>query len=44
MPNLLGAFLVLIARETNFAIWWTAQQTIIMSRTEDRYGARLRLI
>jgi MFS family permease len=41
MPNLLGASLVLIAREANFAIWWTAQQTIIMSRTEDRYGGRV---
>jgi MFS family permease len=41
MPNLLGASLVLIAREVNFAIWWTAQQTIIMSRTEDRYGGRV---
>jgi MFS family permease len=41
MPNLWGASLVLIAREVNFAIWWTAQQTIIMSRTEDRYGGRV---
>jgi MFS family permease len=41
MPNLLGASIVLIAREVNFAIWWTAQQTIIMSRTEDRYGGRV---
>jgi MFS family permease len=41
MPNLLGASLLLIAREANFAIWWTAQQTIIMSRTDDRYGGRV---
>jgi MFS family permease len=41
MPNLLGASIVLVAREANFAIWWTAQQTIIMSRTEDRYGGRV---
>ncbi|MEA2175671.1 MAG: hypothetical protein QOD00_3263 [Blastocatellia bacterium] len=41
MPNLLGASIVLIAREVNFAIWWTAQQTIIMSRTDDRYGGRV---
>ncbi|HYJ47274.1 MAG TPA: MFS transporter [Pyrinomonadaceae bacterium] len=41
MPNLWGASLVLIAREINFAIWWTAQQTIIMSRTEDRFAGRV---
>ncbi|HEY0006488.1 MAG TPA: MFS transporter [Pyrinomonadaceae bacterium] len=41
MPNLWGAALVLIAREINFAIWWTAQQTLIMSRTEDRFGGRV---
>jgi MFS family permease len=41
MPTLWGAALVLIAREINFAIWWTAQQTIIMSRTDDRYGGRV---
>jgi MFS family permease len=41
MPNLWGAGLVLVAREINFAIWWTAQQTIIMSRTDDRYAGRV---
>jgi MFS family permease len=41
MPNLWGAALVLVAREINFAIWWTAQQTIIMMRTDDRYGGRV---
>ncbi|HEV2915635.1 MAG TPA: MFS transporter [Pyrinomonadaceae bacterium] len=41
MPTLLGAALVLVAREVNFAIWWTAQQTIIMTRTDDRYGGRV---
>jgi MFS family permease len=41
MPNLWFAALVLVAREINFAIWWTAQQTIIMSSTDDRYGGRI---
>ncbi|HEX8141516.1 MAG TPA: MFS transporter [Pyrinomonadaceae bacterium] len=41
MPTLWGAALVLVAREINFAIWWTAQQTIIMTRTDDRYGGRV---
>lgn len=41
MPNLWLAALVLIARELNFAIWWTAQQTIIMTRTDDRYAGRV---
>jgi MFS family permease len=41
MPNLWGAGAVLVAREINFAIWWTAQQTIIMSRTADRYAGRV---
>lgn len=41
MPTLWGAALVLVAREINFAIWWTAQQTIIMSRTADAFGGRV---
>jgi MFS family permease len=41
MPSLWGAALVLIAREINFAIWWTAQQTIIMTRTTDAYAGRV---
>jgi MFS family permease len=41
MPNLWGASAVLVAREINFAIWWTAQQTIIMSQTDDRYAGRV---
>lgn len=41
MPTLWGAAVVLIAREMNFAIWWTAQQTIIMSRTDDAYAGRV---
>lgn len=41
MPNLLGASVVLIAREMNFAIWWTAQQTLVMRRTEDRFAGRV---
>lgn len=41
MPNLWGAALVLVAREINYAIWWTAQQTIMMSNTDDRYGGRV---
>ena len=41
MPNLWSAAIVLVAREMNFAIWWTAQQTLIMKRTADRYGGRV---
>ena len=41
MPNLWGAALVLVAREMNFAIWWTAQQTILMRRAEDAYAGRV---
>ena len=41
MPNLLGAAVVLIAREMNFAIWWTAQQTLLMRRTEDAFAGRV---
>ena len=41
MPNLLGAAVVLIAREMTFAIWWTAQQTLVMRRTEDRFAGRV---
>jgi MFS family permease len=41
MPNLWGAALVLVAREINFAIWWTAQQTIIMSRTDNAFAGRV---
>jgi MFS family permease len=41
MPNLLGASVVLIAREMNFAIWWTAQQTLVMRRTDDRFAGRV---
>ena len=41
MPNLWSAAALLVAREINFAIWWTAQQTIIMKRTDDRYGGRV---
>jgi len=41
MPTLWGAALVLVAREINFAIWWTAQQTIMMTRTDDRYAGRV---
>jgi MFS family permease len=39
--TLWGAALVLVAREINFAIWWTAQQTIIMTRTDDLYSGRV---
>ena len=39
--NLWGAALVLVAREMNFAIWWTAQQTMMMKRTADRYAGRV---
>ncbi len=41
MPSLWGAALVLVFREINFSIWWTAQQTIIMSRTENQYAGRV---
>lgn len=41
MPTLWTAALVLVAREMNFAIWWTAQQTIIMSRTDNAYAGRV---
>jgi MFS family permease len=41
MPHLWGASLVLVAREMNFAIWWTAQQTLIMQRTENAYAGRV---
>ncbi len=41
MPNLWVAALVLVAREMNFAIWWTAQQTIVMQRTNDAYAGRV---
>jgi MFS family permease len=41
MPNLWAAALVLVAREINFAIWWTAQQTIIMSRTDNAFAGRV---
>jgi hypothetical protein len=41
MPNLWTASLVLIAREMNFAIWWTAQQTLIMRRTDNAYAGRV---
>jgi MFS family permease len=40
MPTLWTAAAVLVARELNFAIWWTAQQTIIMIGTEDAFRGR----
>ena len=40
-PSLFGAALVLVAREVNFAIWWTAQQTLLMRRTEDAFAGRV---
>jgi MFS family permease len=41
MPTLAGAAAVLVAREMNFAIWWTAQQTLLMKRTEDAFAGRV---
>jgi MFS family permease len=41
MPNLWGAALLLVARELNFAIWWTAQQTLVMRTTDDAYAGRV---
>lgn len=40
-PNLFGAAALLVAREINFAIWWTAQQTLLMRRTEDAFAGRV---
>ena len=40
-PSLFGAAAVLVAREMNFAIWWTAQQTLLMRRTEDAFAGRV---
>jgi MFS family permease len=40
-PNLWVAAVLLVAREMNFAIWWTAQQTIMMKRTEDAFAGRV---
>ena len=41
MPGLASAALVLSAREANFAIWWTAQQTLIMHNAEDKFAGRV---
>jgi MFS family permease len=41
MPNLWGAAAVLVAREMNYAVWWTAQQTILMRRTDNAYAGRV---
>jgi MFS family permease len=41
MPSLWSAALVLVAREVNFAVWWTAQQTIVMRRTDNRFAGRV---
>jgi MFS family permease len=41
MPGLWSAAVVLVAREMSFAVWWTAQQTIIMGRTDDRFAGRV---
>ena len=41
IPSLWIAALVLILREVNFLIWWTAQQTLIMSRTDDKFAGRV---
>ena len=40
-PNLFGAAALLVAREMNFAIWWTAQQTLLMRRTDDAFAGRV---
>jgi len=40
-PGLWWAAPVLILREMNFAVWWTAQQTILMRRTRDAYAGRV---
>jgi hypothetical protein len=41
VPNLWGAALVLLLREINFVVWWTAQQTLLMRRTDDRFAGRV---
>ncbi len=41
MPSLWAAALVLVAREMNFAVWWTAQQTLMMKRTQDAFAGRV---
>ena len=40
-PNLFGAAALLVAREMNFAIWWTAQQTLMMKRTQNAFAGRV---
>ena len=40
-PGLWWAAPVLILREMNFAVWWTAQQTLLMRRTADAYAGRV---
>jgi predicted MFS family arabinose efflux permease len=41
MPNLWSAASVLVLREMNYAVWWTAQQTILMRRTANAYAGRV---
>lgn len=41
MPNLWTAMAVLVAREMNFAIWWTSQQTLVMSHTDNQFAGRV---
>jgi hypothetical protein len=41
MPTLWGAASVLVLREMNYAVWWTAQQTIMMQRTANHYAGRV---
>jgi predicted MFS family arabinose efflux permease len=41
MPNLWTAAAILIARDLNYAIWWTSQQTLLMSRTENQFAGRV---
>lgn len=41
MPTLWSAAALLVARELNYTLWKSAQQTIMMSETEDRYAGRV---
>lgn len=41
MPSLWSACLMLIVREINYAVWWSAQATLIMQRTDDRFSGRV---
>jgi MFS family permease len=41
MPTLWSAAAMLVVREINYAVWWSAQATLIMQRTDDRFSGRV---